>query len=389
MFVGIDGKAFKSCQRCRDNNDISVASCAQSGDQEVQRRAAGYFFHFRRTYERPDGERFSLNCSRSIERKTERGPQNILQYTAAKEFFECHEHNGHIKPPTYHMTADVKNYIKAQSRFPPQQIYQNLMQMADDPQFEKTHLHTITRQQVYNVWVSIARKESESDALNDFRSAQLLLGEQDGSRLFEQLQEPGVALADSTKFKREKMTEVFINSTFGTNKHGYELYCVLTEYDLVSLPLSYLPFDTVGIQEVGKRGSRLTEWFFALRCRKNPACHYHLCLRHSLQAIDKHVTDKVIARVFDSIDNARNSIQVTALPQYLHFSSDEETRKCSADETLRAMIKRHLLRHPLLPKAVCDETHAPQALVYETYEEIHASSVNEMLELFPLHLGIL
>ncbi|KAK9235732.1 hypothetical protein V1525DRAFT_320589, partial [Lipomyces kononenkoae] len=103
MFVGIDGKPLKSCQRCRDNraakkqtegsqragfdldecyethedfieavssfmeqrdnhefnaathnlkmkvtltstflieNDISVASCAQSGDQEVQRRAA-------------------------------------------------------------------------------------------------------------------------------------------------------------------------------------------------------------------------------------------------------------------------------------------------------------------------------------------------------------
>ncbi|KAK9492285.1 hypothetical protein V1508DRAFT_404888 [Lipomyces doorenjongii] len=331
----------------------------KDGDQEVQRRAAlvlrndmfdctGYFFHFRRTYERPDGERFNLTCSRSIERKTERDPQSD-----AKEFFECHgelhisfskanesviiiyKHNSHIEAPMG-------------KPFPPRQIYQNLMQMADDPQFEKTDLHAITRQQVYNVWVSITRKAWERDALNDFRSAQLLIGEQDGYRLIEELQEPGVALAFITPSR-------------------YELYCVLTEYDLVSLPLSYLLLDTRGIQEVGKRGSRLTEWFVALRNaglkpnvvhtdkdfaegtaasiafkRSNPAYNHHLCLWHSLRA---------------------------------YYG------KCSAEDarTLRAMIKRHLLRHPLLPKVVCDEAHAPQALVYETYEEIHASSVNEML----------
>ncbi|KAK9236708.1 hypothetical protein V1525DRAFT_426897 [Lipomyces kononenkoae] len=236
---------------------------------------------------RPDGERFNLTWSRSIERKADRDPQSIQR---RERIFECHgerhisfskanesaiiiyEHNGHIKAPTYHMTAEVKDYIKAQSRFPPRQIYQSLMQMADDSQFEKTDLHSITRQQAYNVWVSITRKEWERDALNDFPSAQLLIEEQDGYRLIEELQEPGVALAfitpcfsDSTKFTREKMTEVFIDSTFGTNKHGYDLYCVLAEYDLVSLPLSYLLLDTRGIQEVDKRGSRLTEWFVALR----------------------------------------------------------------------------------------------------------------------------
>ncbi|KAK9371587.1 uncharacterized protein V1513DRAFT_455239 [Lipomyces chichibuensis] len=52
------------------------------------------------------------------------------------------------------------------------------------------------------------------------------------------------------------MTEVLIDSAFGTNKHGYELYCVFT--DLVSLPLSYLLLGTRGVQEVGKRGTRLT-----------------------------------------------------------------------------------------------------------------------------------
>ncbi|KAK9377575.1 uncharacterized protein V1513DRAFT_7, partial [Lipomyces chichibuensis] len=199
---------------------------------------------------------------------------------------------------------------------------------------------------------------------------------------------------------------------FGTNKHGYELYCVLTEYDLVSLPLSYLLLDTRGVQEEGKRGARLTAWFTALRdaglCpnvvhtdkdfaaasiafkRDNLAYNHHLCLWHSLRAIDQHIRGKVRATGFDSIDNSRSSIRLTALPQYLHFLSDEsdwilskgQTRLCTAEQAgiLRAMIKRHLLRHPLLPKVVNDDADAPQALMYETYEEIHVSSIREMLD---------
>ncbi|KAK9253513.1 hypothetical protein V1507DRAFT_497810 [Lipomyces tetrasporus] len=178
------------------------------------------------------------------------------------------------------------------------------MQMADDPQFEKTELHTITRQQIYNVWISITRKES----------AQLLMGEQDGYRLIEGLQEIGGLLgfttpcfSDSAKYNREKMTEVFIDSTFGTNKHGYELYC-----------------------EVGKRGSRFTEWFVALRnaglhpdvvytdkdfaeataasIAFRSAYNHHQCLWHSLRAIDQHIGSKAKAKGFDSIDTAKSPI---------------------------------------------------------------------------------
>ncbi|KAK9364589.1 hypothetical protein V1509DRAFT_643532 [Lipomyces kononenkoae] len=74
--------------------------------------------------------------------------------------------------------------------------------------------------------------------VDDFKSAQLLVAEQ--YELLQGLQEPGISLAfvtrfftDSQRFDRAKMTEVFIDATFGTNKHGFELYCVLTEYDLV------------------------------------------------------------------------------------------------------------------------------------------------------------
>ncbi|KAK9432647.1 hypothetical protein V1505DRAFT_413521 [Lipomyces doorenjongii] len=256
MFVSIDGKPLKSCQRCRDNcyethvafceagssfleqhdnhkfdaavhlrlkvtltstfsieNDISVATCAQSGGQELQRRTAMILrkdvFDLRRIL-LPDGARFNLSCSRSTKRKTERDSLSIRWYTEAQ------------------------NYVKVQKLFLPRQIYQNSIQMADGPQFEKTELHTITRQQ------------------------------KDGYRLIEGLQDPSVSLAfitpccsNSAKYNRAKMTEVSIDSRL--------LYCVLTEYDLVSLPLSCLLLDTRGIQEVGKRGSRLTEWFVALR----------------------------------------------------------------------------------------------------------------------------
>ncbi|KAK9482490.1 hypothetical protein V1527DRAFT_415131 [Lipomyces starkeyi] len=59
------------------DNNISVETCTQTSDQDVQKRAAillrndmfdstGYFFHMRRVNARPDGQiTFTLTCSRS------------------------------------------------------------------------------------------------------------------------------------------------------------------------------------------------------------------------------------------------------------------------------------------------------------------------------------
>ncbi|KAK9488982.1 hypothetical protein V1527DRAFT_448987 [Lipomyces starkeyi] len=237
-------------------SDMSMTCCAQETD--LQRRAvillrndmfdcSGYFFHLRK---------------RSVERKTEHRPLSVKRYADSKEFFDCrgelhisfsksnglaimiYEHCRHPKPDKFHITPEVESYIKAHKHFAARHIYQNLLQMMEF-QFERTVLYTITRQQVYNVWRSINKTGWERDAANDYKSAQLLLAEQDGYRLVEGLQEPRVSLVflthcftDRSTYGSAKMTEVFIDSTFGTNKHDYELYCILTEYDLVSLPLS-------------------------------------------------------------------------------------------------------------------------------------------------------
>ncbi|KAK9310999.1 hypothetical protein V1524DRAFT_443859 [Lipomyces starkeyi] len=37
--------------------------------------------------------------------------------------------------------------------------------MADSPQLMNTELHSITRQQVYNIWLTLARKEWEETPL--------------------------------------------------------------------------------------------------------------------------------------------------------------------------------------------------------------------------------
>ncbi|KAK9334221.1 hypothetical protein V1521DRAFT_451010, partial [Lipomyces starkeyi] len=432
--------------------DVSMTDCAQTGDRALQTRAAmllrndifdctGYYFQSRRCTEKNDEIKFSFTCSRSTERETERDPLKIQRYTIAKEFFDCrgllhiiiskdngsavivYEHRGHTETPKFHVTDEVRSYIDTHKLLSPRQIYQNLIRMAYDSQFEETDLHTITRQQVYNVWLSFTRMQWERDPTNDFLSAQLLIGERDGYQLVDGLQEQGVSLAfvtpcfsDAVNYDRAKMSEIFVDSTFNTNKHGYELYCVLTEYDLVSLPLSYLLLDTRGIREEGKRGSRLTAWFTALRDaglnpkvvhtdkdfaevtaaslafkKNNPAYKHHLCLWHSLRAIDQHISGKTKSNGAHSVENARNSIRKGALPEYLHFLSDESEwifsnesgkKLCTREQAakLRAMVKRHLLRHQLLPKVVHDCVQHPPALVYETYEEIHASSIREMLD---------
>ncbi|KAK9252086.1 hypothetical protein V1507DRAFT_481925 [Lipomyces tetrasporus] len=370
--------------------DVSMATCAQIEIDIFD--CTGYYIQSRRCTERNDEIKFSFTCSRSTERQTERDPLGIQRYTII-----VYDHKGHTETPKFHVTDE---------------IYQNLIRMAGDSQFEKTDLHTITRQQVYNVWLSFTRIQWERDPINDFLSAQLLIGEQDGYQLVEGLQEPGVSLAFVTpcisitvNYDPVKMSEIFVDSIFNTNKHGYELYCVLTEYDLVSLPLSYLLLDTRGIREEGKRGSRLTAWFTALQDaalkpnvihtdkdfaevtaaslafkRNNPAYKHHLCL---LRAIDQHITGKTKNTGAHSVQNAKNSIRKGALQKWI-LSNESGKKLCTREQAAKlfAMIKCHLLRHPLLQKVVNDGAEHPRALVYETYEEIHASSIREMLDYF-------
>ncbi|KAK9489054.1 hypothetical protein V1508DRAFT_407298 [Lipomyces doorenjongii] len=200
--------------------DVSTATCAQTGDRALQTRVAmllsneildctGYYFQSRRRIETKDQIKFSFtrNWTIHISFSKDDGSAVIVYY-----------HRGHSETPKFHLTD---------------KRYQNLTRMADDCQFKETGLSTVTTQQVYNVWLSIQKL-----------SAQVLIGEQDGYQLVEDLQEPGVSLA----------TPCFSDT----------LYCVLTEYYLVSLPPSYLLLDTRGIREDGKRGSRLIAWFTAL-----------------------------------------------------------------------------------------------------------------------------
>ncbi|KAK9483549.1 hypothetical protein V1527DRAFT_498314 [Lipomyces starkeyi] len=215
--------------------DVSMATCAQTGTRALQTRVAmllrnGIFDN-------------SFTCSRCTEREPERDPPRIQRYRT-----------------TFMLPMKYEVYRCAEL-LSPRKIYQNLIRMAGDSQFEKTDLHTITRQQVYN-W--------ERGPANDFLSAQLLIGDQDGYQIVEGLQEPGVSLAfvtpcfsDTVNYDRAKMSEKYVDSTFNANKHGYELYCVLTQYDLVSLPLSTFCWIRVVLGRRA-RGSRFTAWFTAM-----------------------------------------------------------------------------------------------------------------------------
>ncbi|KAK9427513.1 hypothetical protein V1505DRAFT_424162 [Lipomyces doorenjongii] len=236
------------------DNEISVEACTQTADNELQKRAAtllrnsmfditGYFFHMRRVNARADGQTsFTLTCSRSNECKIERDIARVQRYTVSKDVFDC----------------------QGELRITMSNVYESVTMVYEHKGPMETHKFHMTeegnlRRQTYTL--------SQGN-----KSAQLLVAEQGGFQLIEGLQEPGVSLAFVTpcftnqeQYNRAKMTEVFVDSTFGTNKHGYELYCVLTEYDLVSLPLSYLLLDTRCLHEEGKRGRRLTQWCTALR----------------------------------------------------------------------------------------------------------------------------
>ncbi|KAK9233721.1 hypothetical protein V1525DRAFT_460029 [Lipomyces kononenkoae] len=147
--------------------DVSMTDRAQTDDRALQKRAAmllrndifdctGYYVQSRRCTERNDEIKFSFTCSCSTERETERDPLKVQRYTIAKEFFDC-QGRLHI---TISKNNGTKLYRYAQVPFSAADI-SDLTPMADDSQFEKTDLHTITRKQVYNVWLSFTRMQWE------------------------------------------------------------------------------------------------------------------------------------------------------------------------------------------------------------------------------------
>ncbi|KAK9350924.1 hypothetical protein V1523DRAFT_398805 [Lipomyces doorenjongii] len=115
------------------------------------------------------------------------------------------------------------------------------------------------------------RMQWERNPKNDLLSIQVLIGGQDGYQLVEDLQEAGVSLAfvtpcfsDTVNYDWPKRAKYL--STLHLIQTNTDMNCIVfTEYDLVSFPLSSLLLDTRGIREDGKRGSRLTAWFTALR----------------------------------------------------------------------------------------------------------------------------
>jgi hypothetical protein len=92
------------------DNDISVETCTQTSDQDVQKRAAvllrndmfdctGYFFHMRRVNARSDSQiTFTLTCSLSSEANLQRDSSRVQRYAGKRiartrtESNVCHSH---------------------------------------------------------------------------------------------------------------------------------------------------------------------------------------------------------------------------------------------------------------------------------------------------------
>ncbi|KAK9427920.1 hypothetical protein V1505DRAFT_402267 [Lipomyces doorenjongii] len=224
-----------------------------------------------------------------------------LQIQAASHLrngiFDCSGYYFHLR----RCKERVQRYVQAQQLLAPRLIYQNLIQMADSPQ--NTELRAITRQQVCNIWLSLTRKGICTAAVG--RTGR----------------EPGVSLG-------------FITSCFS---------------DKLNTML-----DTPGVREVGKRGTRLTAWLTTLRAarldpnvvhtdkdfpevtaaslafkKNNDRYNHHLCLWHSLRAIDQYVTSKIKARALIQVAILRNSTRLKALPQYLLFLL---SKQCTRDQ---------------------------------------------------------
>ncbi|KAK9329809.1 hypothetical protein V1520DRAFT_378611 [Lipomyces starkeyi] len=167
----------------------------------------------------------NFKCDRE-QNKTKKSKQFFVNANANGSAIIIHGFNGHSMHGNSYHGRGTKLTSKQRPATP---LHHYLIQTADYHQFENIELRTITRQQVYNIWLARTRNEWETDSANAFRSAQLLVGEQPGYRLAEGLRQPGISLAfitpsfsDFVKYNRATNDRSIYRLTF-----GYELYSIL------------------------------------------------------------------------------------------------------------------------------------------------------------------
>ena len=106
----------------------------------------------------------------------------------------------------------------------------------------------VTSQQIYNWWLSACQNQWHKDS-DEFKSAlEALRSQNQGYEVLNVTKD--VSLAFTTPFFQDPrvcitdVDEAFVDATYQTNKNGYELYAVVIERDLVTVPILYLLLDT-------------------------------------------------------------------------------------------------------------------------------------------------
>ncbi|KAK9234231.1 hypothetical protein V1525DRAFT_422426 [Lipomyces kononenkoae] len=401
----------------------------------------GYFFQLHRVLDaNEDGCKFYFTCSRhaSKDRQDEKTSQRYQLH--AKDYYSCsgqvvisfskanqfltifYKHRCHEKVINIHPPENVRKYVERLRGIPPRLIYLNMIRDAGTPLLESVDVPLITRRQVHNLWASMTQSAWRRHDKDDYLSAQILLDETVDYHLIEELQEPTVSLGFTTPFMHDRnllilseIKEIMVDATFGTNFHGFELYCVVGIYRYETVPLSYLLLDTRAVEENGKRGIRLTTWFKHLTLLGlrpsvghsdkdfaeivsalgvfslcNPSYNHHLCLWHSLRAIDTYL--KTRFKEGDNLRSMINALFVTARPKHLDFLKDKETedwvlsngskRKPTLKETrvIRALVKRHLLSSPSLPSVNLDDNMPTSGMQFSDWIDILTACVHEILD---------
>ncbi|KDQ08348.1 hypothetical protein BOTBODRAFT_166049 [Botryobasidium botryosum FD-172 SS1] len=224
---------------------------------------------------------------------------------------------GHVPYCDVSLPEDVKDLVRNSLDKTPVQIWREIIQKHPDP-------ISFNHKQVYQLWYSLVRIQWTLD-VDEVRSAKKLLSglgkdPKLGSLTFDRVDidvPDGLsALAFSVPIMLEKwgarIREVALDSAWGTNRGGYEIFALLGEAYGSGLPLGYLLVKTVD-KAVPNSKKRVLEQFLAHfrdehelnvkftlsdkdfaeigACRTVfPKAKHQLCFWHCLKAIKKRLS---------------------------------------------------------------------------------------------------
>ncbi|KAG8912440.1 hypothetical protein FRC01_005099 [Tulasnella sp. 417] len=221
----------------------------------------------------------------------------------------------HVPYCAISLPPEVRKFIQDSPDKDPTQIWKEILRKYPNPNFTRDSVYQFWHDRAKAKWTSAAdevtsarnllKRGAEPGGLGEHRVEEILIEEPEGLSVI------AFSLPDMISRWRDRIREAAIDSAWGTNRAGYEIFAALGEAYGSGLPLGYLCLKAIGESAEGSKRQVLEtflehfrdrwgltvkvtlsdkDWTEIGACRRTwPDAKHQLCFWHCLRALKKRL----------------------------------------------------------------------------------------------------